>query len=64
MRRSCGLRGSDDEGFASGFDDLAADGREAVDLEDAGDLGEQALDEAEVAACDASDRSDRFGIGE
>jgi hypothetical protein len=40
------------------------DGAQAVDLQDAGDLGEEALDEPEVTAGDAVDGGDGFGVGE
>ena len=55
---------ADDEAFARGFDDLARDRREVVDLEDAPDLGEEAVDEPEVAVGDPCDGGDRFGVGE
>jgi len=45
-----------------GFDDLGDDGLEVVDLSDALDLGEQSVDEAEVAAGDAGDGGDRDGL--
>jgi hypothetical protein len=35
-----------------------------VDVEDAGDLDEDALDEAEVAVGDARDGGDGFAVGE
>jgi hypothetical protein len=55
---------ADDEAFAGGFDDLARDRGEVVDFEDALDLGEEAVDEAEVAVGDSGDGGDRFGVGE
>ncbi|MDP9398976.1 MAG: hypothetical protein M3P96_14690 [Actinomycetota bacterium] len=54
----------DEESFAGGFDDFLGDVVEGVDLEDALDLAEQAVDEAEVAAGDAGDGGDRDGLGE
>ena len=38
----------DDEGFACGVDDVLGEARQLVDLDEAVDLGEEALDEAEV----------------
>jgi hypothetical protein len=55
---------ADDEAFAGGFDDLARDRREVVDLEDAPDLGKEAVDEPEVAVGDPGDGGDRLGVGE
>jgi hypothetical protein len=55
---------SDDESVTGGLDHFARDGRELVDLEDARDLGKEAVDEAEVAVGDASDGSDGFAVGE
>jgi len=50
-----GSSGTDEQRFAGGFDDLGGDGLEVVDLSDALDLGEQSVDEAEVAAGDAGE---------
>lgn len=55
---------ADDEGAARGLDDVAADHTQIVDLHDAFDLDEQAVDEAEVAAGDAADGGDGLGVGE
>ncbi len=55
---------ADDEGAAGGLDDVAGDDGEVVDLHDAGDLGEQAVDEPEVPAGDAADGDDGLGVGE
>jgi len=54
----------DDERVAGGLNYFACDGGELVDVEDPGDLGEQALHEAEVAVGDARDGGDGFGVGE
>ena len=43
----------DDEGFACGVDDVLGDARQLVDLDEAVDLGEEALDKTEVPARDA-----------
>jgi len=48
----CGVL-ADDEGAAGGLDDVAGDDGEVVDLHDAGDLGEQAVNEPEVSAGEA-----------
>ena len=53
-----------DEGAGGCFDDVVGDGVELVDLQDASDLGEEALEEAEVASGDAFDRGDGLGVGE
>ncbi len=58
------LRVADDEGAAGGFDDVAGDDGEVVDLQDAFDLDEQAVNESEVAVGDAADRGDGLGVGE
>jgi hypothetical protein len=55
--------GADDERFAGGFDDFARDGLQLVDLEHAADLGEETVDETDVAAGDAGD-GDGFRVGE
>jgi len=52
-----------EECFAGGVDDFGGDGSQVVDLSDAVDLGEQSVDEAEVAAGDAGDGGDRDGLG-
>ena len=54
----------DDEVLAGGLDDFVGDGGEVVDVEDAADLGEEAVHEPEVAAGDPSDGGDGFGVGE
>ena len=56
--------GAYDESAGGCFDDVVGDGVELVDLQDASDLGEEALEEAEVASGDAFDRGDRLGVGE
>lgn len=51
--RRCDARvrsgGADDEGAAGGLDDVGGDGGQFVDSHDAADLGEEALEEPEVA---------------
>lgn len=56
--------GAEEERFAGGFDDFGGDGVELVDVADAPDPDEEALDEAEIAVGDAGDGGDRFGGGE
>ncbi|MET3923333.1 hypothetical protein ABIB26_004294 [Arthrobacter sp. UYEF20] len=56
--------GADEQGFAGRFDDFLGDAVELVDVADARDLGEEALDEPEVAVGDAGDGGDGFGVGE
>ncbi len=58
------LQAADDQGLTGGFDDFPGDRAQVVDLHDALDLSEQTLDEAEVAAGDAGDGCERFGVGE
>lgn len=55
---------ADDEGAASGLDDLIGDDAELVDGEDAFDLDEEPVEEVEVASGDAADGGDRLGVGE
>ena len=55
---------ADEECVAGGFDDFWGDGLELVDVQDAFDLGEEAVDEAEVAAGDPGDGGDRDRAGE
>ncbi|MEV0296430.1 hypothetical protein [Nocardia sp. NPDC050710] len=50
--------------LAGGFDDVGGDGVEFVDSHDALDLGEESLQEAEVAAGDTGDGGDGLGVGE
>lgn len=57
------LGGADDEG-AGGFGDVGCESVQFVDPHDPLDLGEQAFDEAEVAAGDAGDGGDGLSIGE
>jgi hypothetical protein len=54
----------DDKGAAGGLDDVAGDGVEFVDLHDAFDLGEESVDEPEVASGDTGDGPDGLGVGE
>jgi len=56
------VSGADDEDFAGGFDGVWGDGVEVVDGHDASDLVHEAFDEAEVAAGDADDGDDGFGV--
>lgn len=58
------LFGADDQGAPGGFDDVVSDDAESVDFEDALDLGEQAVQQPEVAAGDAADCGDGLGVGE
>src|SRR5450756_614359 len=58
------LRLADHERAAGGGDDVVGDDAEPVDLHDAVDLGEQAVQEPEVAAGDAADSSNSLGVGE
>lgn len=53
-----------DEGVAGGLDDVAGDDRQLVELHDAFDLHEQAVEEPEVASGDAGDGGDGLGVGE
>nr|WP_231565740.1 hypothetical protein [Paracoccus sanguinis] len=55
---------SDDEGGCGGFDDLGSDDRELVDAQDAVDLDEEALKEAEVSTSEAGDRGHDLGVRE
>lgn len=71
VRRSLAVfcRGSlslvaDDEGAGGCFDDIVGDGFELVDLQYAGDLGEEPFEQPEVAAGDSLDRGDCLGVGE
>ena len=51
---------ADDEGAGGCFDDVVGDGFELVDFQYTGDLGEEPLEEAEVAAGDPFDRGDAW----
>lgn len=53
---------ADDQDAGSGLDGVVGDGVELVDLEYRCDLGEEAFEEAEVAAGDPFDRGE--GVGE
>jgi len=55
---------SDDECAAGCFDDVIGDDVEVADSEDALDLREEALEEAEVPSGYAFDGGGRLGIGE
>jgi len=57
-----GSLGADDEDLSGGVDDVGGDGLQLVDAHEAGDLGHQPFDEAEVAAGDLLDGVDRFGV--
>jgi hypothetical protein len=46
-----------------GLDDFLADNAQSVDLQYAGDLGEESLDEPEIPAGDAVDGCDGLGVG-
>ena len=56
--------GADDEGPPCGFDDVVGDDVEVVDFEDALDLGEEALEEAEVATGDPFHGGEGLSVGE
>lgn len=58
------LQAANDQRLTGGFDDFPGVHAQVVDLHDALDLGEQTLDEAEVAAGDAGDGCEPFGVGE
>jgi hypothetical protein len=58
------LQAADDERFTGGLDDFLGDRAQVVDQQDALDLSEQPLDEAEVSAGDAGDGRVGFGVGE
>lgn len=58
------LRRTDHERAPGGFDHIVADDRKAVDLEDALDLDEQAVEQPEVAASDACNSRTCLGVGE
>lgn len=58
------LGDADDQRGAGCFDDIIGDGGQLVDLHDPLHLGEQPVDEAEVAAGDPGDRGDGLGVGE
>ena len=51
------LRRSDDEDLAGGVHDVRVEGVELVDVHDAGDLGHELFDEAEVAAGERTHRN-------
>jgi hypothetical protein len=55
---------ADNEGAGGYFDHVVGDGFELVDLQYAGDLREESLKQAEVAAGDPFDRGDCLGVGE
>ena len=55
---------ADDEDAGGCFDDVVGDGFELVYFQDAGDLGEQSLEEPEVAAGYTFDCCDGLGVGE
>ena len=53
---------ADHEDLPGGVDNVGGDGLQLVDAHDAGYLGHQAFDEAEVSAGDLSDSVDRFSM--
>jgi hypothetical protein len=57
-----GSLGAHHEDLSSGVDDVGGDGLQLVDAHDAGDLGHEAFDEAEVAAGDLRDGVGCFGM--
>lgn len=56
--------GADEQGFTRCFDDFLGDAVELVNVADARDLGEEALDEPEVAVGDAGNGGDGLGVRE
>lgn len=54
----------DDKGAAGGLDHVVGDDGEFVDFHDALDLREQAMQESEIAASEAGDRSNGLGVCE
>jgi len=58
------LQAADDKRLAGGLYDFPGDRAQVVDLHNAPDLGEQSLDESEVAAGDTGDGRDGLGVGE
>lgn len=57
-----GLARAEDEGAAGGVEDVGGDDHELVDAENAFDLLEEAVQEAEVAAGELGDPSDGLGV--
>jgi hypothetical protein len=55
---------ADNEDAGCGLDDVVGDGFESVDLQHSSDLGEEAFEEAEIAAGDAFDRGYGLRVGE
>ena len=55
-------RADDNEYLAGGVHDVRVEGAELVDVQDAGDLGHESFDEAEVAADDPDDRRDGLDV--
>jgi hypothetical protein len=62
--RGIALQAADDERFAGRLDNFLGENAQLVDLHNAPRLCEEALDEAEVAAGDACDGGERFGVCE
>ena len=56
--------GTDEQGFTRCVDDFFCDAVELVNVTDARDLGEEALDKAKVAVGNAGDGSDRLRVRE
>ncbi|GAA1116471.1 hypothetical protein GCM10009582_12150 [Arthrobacter flavus] len=59
-----GLADSDDEGRACGFNDVVGDGAEFIGFHDPFSLGEEPIDEEEVASDNPGNGGDGLGIGE
>lgn len=57
------LCGADHQGAPDGLNHVVGDGGEAVDLQDAADLDEEAVQEAEFAACVEDDGGHGLGVG-
>ncbi len=55
---------ADDQGAGGCFNDIVGNGFELVDFQHTGDLGEESLEQPEVAAGDPLDRGYRLGVGE
>ena len=55
---------ADEEGFSGGVDELWGEGVEVVDGLNAFDLGDQAIEESEVAGGDAGDGGQGGGVGD
>ena len=61
---SSALSGTDHQRAPGSFHHVVNHGAQAVDFQNALDLDEQTLDQAETAACDPHDRGGRMSVGE